>query len=505
MKNDNYKNKDLLNIIKSIFQNLEDRYVFFGLGVNVFNRLGPESFIPHYKIISLRNSLEDELIEKDIEIFSLEKDLKVKHINAPRNSNTLIKDSRTQKYIQEFKNKQPVFFVYKPFVSMQEITRKNKWILCANSHKFGKKLFENKIRFRNILKKLNLPVPPGEVIKDPNILIKDFKRLEKKYGLPMVIQHPARGGGRGTFFINSKKEAQQILSNLEDDTLILKYIKGPSPSITGCVTPWGIAYTYPQYQVLDQEACYNLEIKTGNGLWCGHDWTFSRNKFDKNTLQKIYKATVGVGEYLKSYGYKGIFGLDFIQDETTQEFYIGECNPRLLGSFPVLTMVQVKNKEIPIAALHFLSFLKLDSEQYNIMRRIFGDIVAQMKSPKIGAQLVLHNKEGRWTRNEKEIKPGVYRLRADRLVFLREGYLLSHLKSKEEFIVSDGVPHEMSPFSPNRRIIRFVTLNQVLEDYKTLTPWAKSATSAIYKELKLKPVRFFSIKRFFNPRFMAKG
>ncbi len=141
MKNDNYKNKDLLNIIKSIFQNLEDRYVFFGQGLMFLIGQDQKALFLIYKIISLRNSLEDELIEKDIEIFSLEKDLKVKHINAPRNSNTLIKDSRTQKYIQEFKNKQPVFFVYKPFVSMQEITRKNKWILCANSHKFGKKTF----------------------------------------------------------------------------------------------------------------------------------------------------------------------------------------------------------------------------------------------------------------------------------------------------------------------------------------------------------------------------
>jgi hypothetical protein len=388
---------------------------------------------------------------------------------------------------------------------MQKIIRENKWILCSNSYKFGKKLFENKIYFRGVLEKLNLPVPPGEVIENPNILIKDFSKLEKKYGLPMVIQHPTRGGGRGTFFINSKKEAKQILPNLEDKTLVLKYIKGPSPSITGCVTPWGIAYTYPQYQILDQEACYNLEIKTGNGLWCGHDWTFSRNKFDEKALQKIYKATIEIGEYLKSQGYKGVFGLDFIQDEATQEFYIGECNPRLLGSFPVLTMVQTRNGEIPIAALHILSFLKLSPQQHNIMRHIFGGITAKMKFPKIGSQLILHNKEGRWARNEKEIKPGIYKLHTNRLIFLREGYLLSHLKNREEFLIGDGVPYKMSPFSPNRRIMRFITLNRVLKNYRTLTPWAKSVMNAIYKELKLKPVRFFALKRFLNPHFMAKG
>jgi len=506
MKQSN-KEKRLFSEIESLFGELEKKYVFFGLGVNAFNRLGPEYFIPNYQIISLRSPLENKLIEKDIKVFSLEEGMGSKHINAPRNSNTLIKDKRTQDYVWSFKDRQPVFMVYKPFLSMQKVAKENDWILCANPYSFGKKLFENKIRFRRILKKLNLPVPPGKIIKNPHDLIKKFSSFEEKFGLPLVIQHPARGGGRGTFFINSKKEAKAILGNLEDDTLVLKYVKGSSPSITGCVTPWGIAYTYPQYQVLDQGACYNLKSKTGNGLWCGHDWTFSKDGFNKKTLDQIYQATERVGKYLRSKGYRGIFGLDFIQDEITGEVFIGECNPRLLGSFPVLSMVQARNGEVPIIALHILSFLELSPDQHNVMRRIIDDLVISMKKPKLGAQLVMHNKEGRWARNKDTLKPGIYKLnnKNDRLVFLRRGYRLNDLEKNEEFLLSDGLPHKMSPFSPNRRILRFMTLNQVLESQKSLTPWARKATNLVYKKLKLKPVRFFFLKRFLNPNFLAKG
>jgi len=499
------KEKALLAEVRHIFQDLEERYAFFGLGVNAFNRLGPEHFIPHYRIISLRNPLENELIERDIELFSLEKGLEGKHINEPRNSNTLIKDPKTQDYLWSFKNKQPVFLVYKPFLSMQKIAKENDWILCANQYKFGKKLFENKIRFRKILQKLDLPVPPGKIVKDLSVLIRDFDKFEKQYGLPLVIQHPTRGGGRGTFFINNKKEAEQILPNLEDETLVLQYIKGSSPSITGCVTPWGIAYTYPQYQILDQRACYNLETKTGNGLWCGHDWTFSRDKFHTEMLKDIYRATIKVGKYLRSKGYKGIFGLDFVQDERTRKTYIGECNPRLLGSFPVISMVQAKNGEVPIVALHMLSFLELIPEQHHVMRRIFKDLTELMKQPKLGAQLVLHNKEACWARNKSIVRPGIYEVKKKKLSFLREGYQLGDLREKEEFLLSDGLPHKMSPFSPNRRIMRFITLNRVLENYDKLTPWAESATEAAYKALGIEPVKFFALKKFFNPDFMAKG
>jgi len=57
-------------------------------------------------------------------------------------------------------------------------------------------------------------------------------------------------------------------------------------------------------------------------------------------------------------GYKGIFGLDFVLDEKTNKLYIIECNPRLLGSFPTLNMVQLLNNEPLILAFHILEFLK---------------------------------------------------------------------------------------------------------------------------------------------------
>jgi predicted ATP-grasp superfamily ATP-dependent carboligase len=499
------RSQELHKIIRSIFQELEKNYVFFGLGVNAFNRLGPEFFIPHYNIISLRNPLENRPISKDIQIFSLETGAKGKHINAPRNSNTLLKEQRTQSYVKSFSNKQPVFIVYKSFPEMEKIAQKESWIIAANHYSFGKKLFENKIQFREVLKDIGLPTPAGEKINNPSLILKKWQTLKNKYGLPLVVQHPTRGGGRGTFFVNHPKELKRIIANLNEETLISKFIKGPSPSITGCVTPWGIAYTYPQYQVLDQPECYNLKTKTGNGLWCGHDWTFSQHKFSQKNLDEIYLAVVKVGEYLKSKGYKGIFGLDFIQDIKSKKNYIVECNPRLLGSFPVLTMVQKKNREIPILVLHILSFLKLNPRHYDIMRRIFDEILTLMLEEKTGAQLIIHNQTSSWSKNKQEIRPGVYKLENNRLIFKRNGYSLCHLREKREFLLSDGLPHKSSPFAPNRRIMRFIALNKVLKDYYHLTPWAHQAVKAAYNALNMKPVRLVNIRKIFNKDFMAKG
>jgi predicted ATP-grasp superfamily ATP-dependent carboligase len=491
-----------IETIRKIFSELEENCIFFGLGVNAFNRLGPEYFISNYHILSLRNPLENKLINRDVDVFSLEQG-SASHIDAPRNSNTVIKSEVINNFLEQFENKKLVFLVYKPFLGMEEIAKKNNWILCANPYRFGKQLFENKIIFRKILESLNLPVPPGEIVENPEIILKNFENFQKKYDLPLVIQHPARGGGRGTFFIKSKREFEQILPLLERETLILKYISGSSPSITGCVTPWGIAHTSPQLQVLDQEACYNLNAKEGNGLWCGHDWSYS--DFSEETLKNIYESVKKIGKYLSEKKYKGIFGLDFIQEKTTGKIYIGECNPRLLGSFPTLTMVQASNNEVPILALHILSFLKLKTNQDNVMRHIFTDSVNSMLAKKCGAQLVLHNKEARWAKTTKEILPGIYRIEKNKLVYVREGYSMNHIKENGEFLLSDGLRKSGAPLSPNRRIMRFIAKEQVLKDENSLNDWAKRASELSYESLGIKPVRFFRLKRFFNKKFMIKG
>jgi len=491
-----------IETIRKIFSELEEDYVFFGLGVNAFNRLGPEYFISNYQILSLRNPLENKLIDRDVNVFSLEKESN-SHIDAPRNSNTVIKSKVINKFLEQFENKKLVFLVYKPFLGMEEIAKKNGWILCSNPYKFGKQLFENKIIFRKILESLNLPVPPGEIIENPEIILKNFENFQKKYGLPLVIQHPARGGGRGTFFIKNKQEFEQILPLLENETLVLKYISGSSPSITGCVTPWGIAHTSPQLQILDQEACYNLKTKEGNGLWCGHDWSYS--DFSKETLNSIYKSVQKVGKYLSEKNYRGIFGLDFIQDKATGKIYVGECNPRLLGSFPILTMVQALNNEIPILAFHILSFLKLRPAQDNVMRRIFVGSANSMLAKKCGAQLVLHNREARWAKTTKEILPGIYEIQKNKLVYVREGYSMNHIKENGEFLLSDGLRKSGAPLSPNRRIMRFITKERVLKDENNLNDWAKKASRLSYESLGIKPVKFFRLKRFFNRKFMIKG
>ncbi len=480
----------------------------FGVGVYAFNRLGLENIVNNYRILALRYSLDTEVIEKDIEIFSLEKGMGTKHIRQPRNATTIIRDLRTKKYLEKFLSLgQPALLVYKPSPKMEEVCQENNWLLIANPSEFGKELFENKIKFRKILQEMDIPVPPGKITSLDKL---HYGHLMNKYSLPFVIQHPTKGGGKGTFFINNQEDFEQALKKLkakedeEDEKTIIppsqviisQFIQGPSPSLTGCVTKSGILSTNLQYQILDMPQLYSP--KKGNGLFCGHDWTSSR--FPQSINQQAYEYVEKIGQYFKQNNYGGIFGLDFILDEKTDQLYISECNPRLVGSFPILPMSQALNNEVSILACHVLQFLNHDCQ-------IDIEAVNQsMRQEKTGGQMILHNLTDHWARSHRQLKAGIYKLEKNKLKYLRPGYDLKHLKDKEEFLLADGVPLKRAHFSPNRRLCRVLTLNKTLDvDNKQLTPWASQVAQAVYQAFDLKPVKWIKTKKIFKPHFLAKG
>jgi len=468
----------------------------FGVGVYAFNRLGPEDFIPQYQLLALYDSLDTRLIEKDIPVFSLERAVGEKiRWQVRRNSTSVINHPQTKRHLA--KHSFPLLLPYKSSLEMMLTCQKNGWQLAANPLDLGKQSINNKVKFRRILEKVGVPCPPGEIVAFGDL---DFDSWAKKYNLPFVIQYPLSGGGKGTFFIEAAKDLRKARKSLialtkgeisdGQEMIVSQFIKGPSPSVTGCVTRWGILSTSPQHQVLNMPELYN---RSGAGLFCGHDWSFSH--FSPHVCRQVYEITEKVGRYLQKIGYKGIFGLDFIMDEQTEKIYVVECNPRLLGSFPTLTMAQIRNGEPPILAFHILEFLNAD---YQVDIKAINQ---QMRVQRKGTQMLLHNLINNWVQIYSRVKPGVYRLNNNQeMVFIRDGYKLSHLKGREEFLITEGILDKGAYFAPSRRIGRILTLSPVLADYRHLNSWAKRIVACANQGFDLRLVRLWQLRKLLNPR-----
>ena len=484
-----------LKTLKKFFREKVNTPIF-GVGVYAFNRLGPEDFIPQYRLLALYDSLDTRLIEKDVSVFSLEREVGEKiHWQVNRNSTSVISHSRVKQYLMKYSF--PLLLPYKSSSEMVLTCQKNDWQLAANPPDLSKRSIDNKVKFRRILETIGVPVPPGEIAVLGQL---DFDSLASKYNLPFVIQYPLSGGGKGTFFIKTAKDLRGARESLialtkgeisdSQEMVISQFIKGSSPSVTGCVTRWGILSTSPQYQVLSIPELYN---RPGAGLFCGHDWSFSH--FSPLVCRQVYETTEKVGQYLQKIGYKGIFGLDFIMDKQTEKIYIVECNPRLLGSFPTLTMAQIRNGEPPILAFHILEFLNID---YQVDIKAINQ---QMRRQRKGTQMLLHNLANGWVQVHSRVKPGVYRLNSNReMVFVRDGYKLSHLEGREEFLITEGILDEGAYFAPSRRIGRILTLAPVLADYQHLNSWAKRIVACTTRGFDLQPVFLWQLRKLFNPR-----
>ena len=484
-----------LKTLKKFFREKVNTPIF-GVGVYAFNRLGPEDFIPQYQLLALYNSLDTRLIEKDIPVFSLEREMGEKvRWQVKRNSTSVISHPQTRQHLMKYSS--PLLLPYKSSSKMVLTCQKNDWQLAANPPDLCKRSIGNKVKFRRILGEIGISCPPGEIAVFGQL---DFDFLAKKYNLPFVIQYPLSGGGKGTFFIKSAKDLREARKSLitltkgkigdSQEMIVSQFIRGSSPSVTGCVTRWGILSTSPQHQVLSMPELYN---RSGAGLFCGHDWSFSH--FSPRVCRQVYETTEKVGQYLQKIGYKGIFGLDFIMDEQTEKIYVVECNPRLLGSFPTLTMAQIRNGEPPILAFHILEFLNTDY-QVNIKA-----INRQMQVQRKGTQMLLHNLFNNWVQVHSRVRPGVYRLNSNQeMVFIRDGYKLSHLKEKEEFLITEGILDKGAYFAPSRRIGRILTLAPVLVDYQHLNSWAKRIVVCTPQGFDLRSVRLWQLRKLINPR-----
>ncbi|MBD3282346.1 MAG: hypothetical protein GF387_01940 [Candidatus Portnoybacteria bacterium] len=476
--------KDLKKFIKK-----KINYPVFGAGVYPFNKLGPEDFLPDYRIVSLKKGIEGKRIKKDIKVFSLkEGDLSKK----TRNTTTIICNPKTEEYLKKFKKIN--ILTHKSSRKMEKYCKKRGWNIIAAPSKFNKTIFENKTKIRKILKEINIPTPSG---KSANLNSLHYGHLINSYGLPFVIQSVIKRRKKRTFFINNKKDFDSACEELKSghkEVLVTRFVKGPAISIIGCVTRHGIISTNPQYKIIDNSGIY--DYKKELGLFHGHDWSFY--DFSEKIETQVYNIVNELGKYLKRQGYKGIFNITMVIEKEVDKVYVLGANSHLPDSFPVITMIQLKNKETPILAFHILEHMDI-SYEIDINK-----INSLMRKSKKGGQVIIYNSTARWATIGKTVKPGVYKLENKKPKFVRPGYKLRHLKNKSEFIVSGGILPKNQYLSPSRRVCRIMALRGFLKNDQKLSRWGNTVIRETYRLFKISPIRFFKIKKIFSRNLKNK-
>lgn len=340
-----------------------------------------------------------------------------------------------------------------------------------------------KAGFRDLLKQLELPHLEDWRLSREEFLQLTFEGVYAHWNSSVVIQRAdvEVGGVDGTFFIHSAADWQAAYKILEADTRytqiqISPFIQGHALSMLGCVTHMGVLTSALQLQLIDVPEA--LGTAPATGTFMGHDWGFrSWSDETEKTAQVIVEQ---VGAHLAALGYKGVFGIDFMYDTASQRLYPIECNPRPTGAMPVISLMTMRQGQVPpLEFFHLMTQLGLYEFFY------FDQVNEALKLREPVAHLAISPRG--ITSMPLTLRPGIYSYqeRTRRLHFERPGALIAELQSPEEFIIIDSIPRIGQPISQNvPRLFKFIFNRSIAQASNIIDEPAQALVSALVSKLR---------------------
>lgn len=461
-------------------------YSLVGIGVTAFSRISPAFIFPDYQIFCFRNSSDLEYLRKFCPIYSLEE----KGFESLRkwNSLSLIRHSEFEKYINNL-NRKPAVCLYKTSKKIWKRLKEMDVKVIANAPDV-RDVYEEKRKFFEIGRKIGLPMISGEQWAIDELSKEKFMQVRSRLGEKLVFQLTdiTLGGGKGTFFINTVEDFEEynrfLVKEREKRNLkwvnITKFISGPSLSITGCATKYGILSGVVQTQVVDIPEL-SRGLGSRRGVYQGHDWSYG--KYGSEIQFQAEDIVERLGEYMYIRGYKGVFGVDLVIEEKTGKVFLVECNSRYTGAFPVYSMLQQSEGEIPLGVFQLMEFLEIDYEMD------FDLINSSWKSIKKGAHLVISNPyQGEWKRIGGDLSSGVYKYDGE-LGRVRDGATYLDLKNDDEIVLTDGFPKKGQKIKPGLRIGKIIFKRGVLDSPSSLNNFSKNIIEEVYQKLSFEVIK----------------
>jgi hypothetical protein len=473
--------------MKKISGYLKDKYGPWGwMGQRAHDACGINSILPLDFIISCDYGSDVKYYFREKDVFSVEKKNGIRKDWSNEDLNSSLKGSLGREvfdHLDSFK-KPANILCYRSVKKLETnaVSLKHKPRLYAMPERL-KKHFDNKILLHKNLPRLSLPKIPGMAEKLGKVT---FKSLRKELALPFVIQFPYGSSGHYTFLIREEKEFSRLRRIYPEQTVVLrKYIDGFSLNVNAAIvsTENGtkVACTFPSVQITGVPECSNFPTS-----FCGNDYS-SACTLDKKILKQVKDIMDGIGTWMASSGFRGVFGMDLIVKDG--KVYPVEINPRFQNStslFTVLESMQAGRKG-SLFLLHAAEFLQKNDK---VMRKYVKEFpFEELMKPLKGSQIILHN-HVRQNVITGELTPGVYSREGRKLTLQKEGAALADCR-RTDFLVTCGIPASFVTVEPNAPICKIQSLKEALQPQgkRSLSPEMKRAVAAVYAGLKLKEVR----------------
>lgn len=452
-----------LDSAKAFFERNDSK--IFGLGITGFSRISPFYLAGEYRLFCGKSTPDLSILRGLGYIRSMEEEVGV--LRKEITSLDILSYGPFWDEIRKGRGK--YLYVYQSYKRLEDITEAQGIRILAN-RAWLREVLSSKLSFMGMLEELGIPSLPWVLVPRATFLELRPKEAFGIFGGPFVAQvtEITRGGGRGVFFVREERDLLRAKGSLQGGfihgvkvghLLLRPLVEGLSLSALGCVTKRGVVSGPPQLQLID---LYGETHLGERGIFCGHSW----DKANDPVGYEMAKMVKKVGSLLKNKGYRGIFGVDFVAGK--EGVFPLELNPRLTGALPVLTLLQLRERVLPIEFVHILSFFKDADFDIESLNSLYEEGVE-------GGQVIVFGDKRESTFRAEHLKPGIYRWHNGRALYLGRQHLLP--EGEREFAILEGpymgIGPGMDGWDNFLRILRIIFKTKLTNDNGRLDAWVK--------------------------------
>ncbi len=186
-------------------------------------------------------------------------------------------------------------------------------------------------------------------------------------GEKFVLQFNHSHTGQGTFIIETAAALDEFRAKFpERECRVVEFVDGPVFTVNSVVTEAGVIVGSISYQITGLKPFTDLPFST-----IGNDWSLPHDSLSEDELGRIRHIARTVGERLRRDGWRGLFGIDVVQDSLTREIFLLEINARQPASTTFESQLQTRLGMSPtIFEIHLaaLTGQAVDDTNFRIIR-----------------------------------------------------------------------------------------------------------------------------------------
>ena len=178
---------------------------------------------------------------------------------------------------------------------------------------------------------------------------------------PLMVRRSRTSGGEGLTFVNGPDELVGQWPKIDEAfASIAPYVEGTPVNVGAVVWNDDVTVHHASVQLIGIE-----HLVTRRFGYCGNDFGAARD-LSPEVLDGIESATKKIGGWLRSHGFRGAFGVDFLVHDGRALFL--EVNPRFQGSTHASAQLDAEADESCLVLEHVAAWLDIPAPRSRPLR-----------------------------------------------------------------------------------------------------------------------------------------